>query len=232
MSVVNCKVKFIRPRYQNLKEWMTNNNNIYIGRAGVVIIQNNDTNKKERFPKEESIFANPYKIGKDGTRDAVIQKYKKYIIDKLETSITFQNEFKKLKGKNLGCWCYPEPCHGDILQELLKKNINFSEYFNGICADCDIKCNERNSWQCMFCKNIYCNAHNTEGNTCSCYKNYINNINYCDFCEKNSFNKLYKCSNCNDYQLCEKCLLGDDIIPEGLLYSDSFACCDNPSYNY
>ena len=35
---VNCKVKFIRPQYKNLKEWVENENNVYIGRAGVVFI--------------------------------------------------------------------------------------------------------------------------------------------------------------------------------------------------
>ncbi len=30
------------------------------------------------------------------------------------------NELKKLVGKNLGCWCHPEPCHGNVIMELLK----------------------------------------------------------------------------------------------------------------
>ena len=29
MSVVNCKVQYIRPKYNNLKEWMNDPNNIY-----------------------------------------------------------------------------------------------------------------------------------------------------------------------------------------------------------
>jgi len=41
MSVVNCKVKYIRPEYNNLKEWMNNPNNVYIGREGVVFIDKN-----------------------------------------------------------------------------------------------------------------------------------------------------------------------------------------------
>jgi len=24
-----------------------------------------------------------------------------------------------MKGKNLGCWCFPEPCHGNVLLELI-----------------------------------------------------------------------------------------------------------------
>ena len=62
MSIVNCKVQNIRPNYNNLEEWMNDTNNIYIARAGVVFI--ND----KRFPIQSSKFANPYKIGKDGSR--------------------------------------------------------------------------------------------------------------------------------------------------------------------
>ena len=113
MSIINCKVKFIRPQYKNLKEWMEDENNIYIGRVGVVFIDN------VRFPKQSSSFCNPFKIGKHGTREEVIQKYKEYIITKLEKEPDLKAELITMKGKNLGCWCYPELCHGNILLELI-----------------------------------------------------------------------------------------------------------------
>jgi len=115
MSIVNCKVQYIRPTYDNLKEWIDNENNIYIGRKGVVFID------KNRFPKNSSNFANPYKIGKDGTREEVLFKYKNYILNKLENNKDLVSELLLLKGKNLGCWCYPEICHGNILLELIDK---------------------------------------------------------------------------------------------------------------
>ena len=115
MSVVNCKVAHIRPKYKNLQEWMKDPNNVYIGRAGIVFID------KQRFPKQSSNFANPFKIGKDGTRNEVIKKYKTYITNKLNNNEELQKELINLEGKNLGCWCHPEPCHGDILLELIKE---------------------------------------------------------------------------------------------------------------
>lgn len=118
MSVVNCKVAHIRPKYNNLKIWMEDCNNVYVGRAGVVFIKN-DEGKNERFPKKSSNFANPFKIGKHGNRNEVLSKYRKYIIEILDNDILLQNELIKLKGKNLGCWCFPEPCHANILLELI-----------------------------------------------------------------------------------------------------------------
>ena len=66
MSVVNVKVGNLRPKHNNLKEWMQEEGNVYIGRKGVVFIEG------KRFPTESSDFANPYKIGKDGSREQVI----------------------------------------------------------------------------------------------------------------------------------------------------------------
>lgn len=113
MSVVNCKVKYIRPRFNDLKEWMDDPDNIYIGRAEIVFIDG------RRFPKSSSNFANPFKIGKDGTRDEVIQKYKNYITEKIKTNNSLKLELVNMKNKNLGCWCAPERCHGYVLLDLI-----------------------------------------------------------------------------------------------------------------
>lgn len=112
MEVVNCKVKHIRPRYKNLKEWMADSNNVYIGRAGIVFIDG------ERFPKHASPFANPFKVG-EVTRDQVLMEYEKYILNQLKISSGLRTELLKLKGKRLGCWCKPDPCHGDILIKIV-----------------------------------------------------------------------------------------------------------------
>jgi hypothetical protein len=123
-NVVNVKIKYIRPKYNDLKEWVNNENNIYIGRAGIVFIKNGEN--KERFPKLNSKWANPYKIDKkkdvELERTRVIKDYKKYILNKIENEPEIYN-IEELKGKNLGCWCKPESCHGDVLLEILN-NIN------------------------------------------------------------------------------------------------------------
>ena len=118
-TVVNCKVQYIRPLgYDNLKEWIEDPNNIYIGRAGVVFID------KKRFPPTASRFANPFKIGADGTRDEVLEKYRAYITQRLNQSQELRDELIGMKDKNLGCWCHPEPCHGNVLMELIDTYLN------------------------------------------------------------------------------------------------------------
>lgn len=115
-EVINVKVANIRPKYNNLKEWTEDINNIYIGRKGVVFVKNYE--KNERYPKKDSIWANPFKVGKIYNREQCIQKYKEYIIEKIKNDPNKYN-LEELKGKRLGCWCKPESCHGDVLVELL-----------------------------------------------------------------------------------------------------------------
>lgn len=213
MSVINCKVKFIRPQYNNLKEWMDDDNNVYIGRAGVVFIQNDETNKKERFPKEQSIFANPYKVGKDGTREEVIAKYRDYMENKLDDDCVLLQELFKLEGKNLGCWCHPEPCHGDVLLELIekyyKKKHEFMppyDHFHGKCNACYHDCNELSGWKCVMCGKCYCDDHNNDEFTCEC--EYNSDYEYGDDppCKHELSTKIYSDSS---IAICDDC--GEEI---------------------
>ena len=62
-----------------------------------------------------SKWGNPYSVGKDGTREEVIEKYREYI--RLNPFLILDAK-KELQGKTLGCWCKPKACHGDILLEI------------------------------------------------------------------------------------------------------------------
>ena len=65
-----------------------------------------------------SWWGNPYRIGRDGTREEVIEKFRQYAIKKLEVTPDWLD---KLRGKDLICWCAPKSCHADILLELANK---------------------------------------------------------------------------------------------------------------
>lgn len=113
-SVANVKVAHIRPAYRNLKEWTSDEKNVYIGRRGVVFVD------AVRFPKSDSIWANPFKVGKEYTREESIRRYEEYIREKLERE-NLWHLLENLRGKCLGCWCKPEACHGDVLLKLLEE---------------------------------------------------------------------------------------------------------------
>lgn len=77
---------------------------VYIGRAG---------------HGQDGYFGNPFKLESNMNRGDTIAKYKKYFHNKLANDSTFKQRIHTLRGKTLGCFCKPHPCHGDIIKEYL-----------------------------------------------------------------------------------------------------------------
>lgn len=61
-----------------------------------------------------SKWGNPYHYPRDGTLGEVLELYRRHVL----TSPELVAALPELKGKVLGCWCAPNPCHGDILAVL------------------------------------------------------------------------------------------------------------------
>lgn len=66
-----------------------------------------------------SIFGNPFVIGKDGTREEVIEKYRVYFEEKMLNDPVFRAAVFSCRGLRLGCFCKPKACHGDIIKGFL-----------------------------------------------------------------------------------------------------------------
>jgi len=60
-----------------------------------------------------SDWGNPFEMPGDGDRDTVIAHYAAYYLPWKPSLLARLGE---LRGKALGCWCAPEPCHGDVLK--------------------------------------------------------------------------------------------------------------------
>lgn len=65
-----------------------------------------------------SVWGNPFVVGHDGTRAEVIVKYEEWLRG---NSGLVALAKKHLKGKVLGCWCSPLPCHGDVLARIAEE---------------------------------------------------------------------------------------------------------------
>lgn len=64
-----------------------------------------------------SIFGNPFVIGKDGTREEVIDQYKNYL--SRPESVELRDKIYELPCYAiLGCYCKPKACHGDLIVKL------------------------------------------------------------------------------------------------------------------
>ena len=58
-----------------------------------------------------SDWGNPFEMPADGDRDTVCDSYEIFFARKL----SLHSRITELEGKVLGCWCYPQRCHGDFL---------------------------------------------------------------------------------------------------------------------
>lgn len=58
-----------------------------------------------------SVWGNPYHLGRDGDRAAVIRRFENYLTGRPDLLSLLSN----LRGKVLVCHCKPEACHGDVI---------------------------------------------------------------------------------------------------------------------
>jgi hypothetical protein len=80
---------------------------VYIGRAGY---------------GKDGYFGNPFRLTDSEHRGATIERYKNYFENRMKTDPEFLRRVHELKGKTLGCFCKPHPCHGDVIAEYLNSN--------------------------------------------------------------------------------------------------------------
>jgi hypothetical protein len=61
-------------------------------------------------------WGNPFEIPSDGNRDTVCDSFEIFFPRKF----SLHNRLDELRGKVLGCWCFPSRCHGDYLTTALE----------------------------------------------------------------------------------------------------------------
>ena len=76
---------------------------VYIGRAG---------------HGKSGYFGNPWTVKDEGAKALVL--YRDYFNRGIKTDPEFKAAIEGLRGKTLGCFCKPAPCHGDVIVEYLE----------------------------------------------------------------------------------------------------------------
>jgi len=104
-----------------------------------------------------SKWGNPFRIGPDGDRKEVIEKYRVWIAEQPE----LLKSLPELKGKRLGCYCKPMPCHGDVLAGLVDQEKSISPHSEGIHSH-----DEEASFICPRCTGAGCVGNNRRVETC------------------------------------------------------------------
>lgn len=67
-------------------------------------------------------WGNPFLMNDESDRTAVIASYRKWVLTSDSLAADWiRRHVHQLRGKRLGCWCAPRPCHGDVLLELAER---------------------------------------------------------------------------------------------------------------
>lgn len=97
--------------------------------ARPITIVNKHHGKSGEYIGRGSPLGNPFVIGKDGSREQVIAKYRAWLNEQImRKNPVVLDELNRLgnkaideKGLALQCFCYPKPCHGEVIKEKLVK---------------------------------------------------------------------------------------------------------------
>ncbi|MGW1889979.1 DUF4326 domain-containing protein [Streptomyces sp. NPDC002004] len=63
---------------------------------------------------DASPLASPFRPGRDGTREEVVEKYRAHLLGRPDLLALLP----ALRGRRLGCWCVPERCHAEVIADL------------------------------------------------------------------------------------------------------------------
>lgn len=94
------------------------NRGTYIGRASTY----------GAHPYAESVLSNPFIIDDHShTRARVLELYEEWIVKQMKTDTPARREIMRLQNVLthesvlvLGCWCFPLPCHGDVVSKFIR----------------------------------------------------------------------------------------------------------------
>lgn len=119
-AIVTRAVEEVKPEYEWSKSELERK---AIAEAGGTVVANmhqdsdrallhwaKSTNRFTRIDRS-SDWGNPFEMPADGDRDIVCDSYEIFFPRKFG----LHNRLDELRGKVLGCWCYPQRCHGDYL---------------------------------------------------------------------------------------------------------------------
>lgn len=101
--------------YTSFAEWIEDTeNNVYIGANAA---------KYTGIAMPESKWVMPMGVydtvgsSKEWIMKKMLDIYEEYV----RNNSFLMNSLSELKNKNLGCWCYPNSCHGEVLVKLYKE---------------------------------------------------------------------------------------------------------------
>lgn len=119
-AIVTRAVEEVKPEYEWSKSELERKAVVEAGGTVVANMHQDSDRALLHWAKTTGRFAridrnsdwgNPFEMPADGDRDTVCDSYEIFFARKF----SLHSRITELEGKVLGCWCYPQRCHGDFL---------------------------------------------------------------------------------------------------------------------
>lgn len=119
-AIVTRAVEEVKPEYEWSKSELERKAVVEAGGTVVANMHQDSDRALLHWAKTTGRFAridrnsdwgNPFEMPADGDRDTVCDSYEIFFARKF----SLHSRIAELEGKVLGCWCYPQRCHGDFL---------------------------------------------------------------------------------------------------------------------
>lgn len=96
------------------------------------VVNKQTTNNYDLYIGRGTPWGNPFAIshGEGPDRADVIEKYKEFFNEKIETDENFKRGIIGMRGLRIGCFCKPAPCHGDVIANYLNNHTPITEEIN------------------------------------------------------------------------------------------------------
>lgn len=96
--------------------------------TAVITIVNRKTYRGESlYVGRPTVLGNLFVIGKDGDRETVIQKYRRWLWNEIQggggpafDEIHRLANLAKTQSLVLACWCFPEQCHAEVINAAIE----------------------------------------------------------------------------------------------------------------
>ena len=113
-----------RDGYKTFSQWFDDENTVYIGRNAAKYAKRSVVDSKWVTP----FICTKWDVAKEEWVSELLNEcYEKYV-----RNSEIIDSLHELRGKQLGCWCKPKQCHGDVLVKLYNERYgNQSRMENG-----------------------------------------------------------------------------------------------------
>lgn len=106
-------------RDRELRKWAENGETVVVNmKTDARVIAWAERERRYVRIDRMTAWGNPFVMGEDGDRETVIRHY-------MDHYLPFKPSLDPatLRGKVLGCWCAPAPCHGDVLRATADEHL-------------------------------------------------------------------------------------------------------------